>query len=115
MKTSTLKAIFIGLFTIILFGSAAPEGSVFTTNTTEAGRIGILIDSTTPFTAFAMPTAIIMVTFDLKGSGETTIVISGSLAAQGTSDGDGNALFTKYVDGIVEILKKGELTVREEN
>ena len=56
-----------------------------------------------------------MVTFDLKGSGETTIVISGSLAAQGTSDGDGNALFTKYVDGIVEILKKGELTVREEN
>lgn len=99
----------------LFLSGAAPEGSVLTVNTTEAGRIGILLDSTTPLTASAMPTAIIMITFDVKGSGETPIVISGSLAAQGISDGDGNMLLTRYVDGIVWVFKKGELTVTKQD
>lgn len=99
----------------LTLGEAAPDGSVLTVNSTEAGRIGILIDSITPFTASAMPRVIIMVTFDVQGSGETPIVISSTLAARGTADADGNMVFTNYVDGIVEILKDGELTGKKQD
>jgi hypothetical protein len=99
----------------LTLGDASPDGSVLTVNSNEAGRIGILIDSTSPFTASAMPRTIILITFEVHASGETPIVISGTLAPQGTADSDGNMVFTKYVGGIVEILKNSELTGKKQN
>jgi hypothetical protein len=99
----------------LVLGDGAPEGSVLTVNANDKGRIGILIDSLIPFTASAMPRAIVMVTFDVIGDGEVPIALTGTLAAQGTSDADGNMLFTRYADAAITVSLKSDLTGTKQN
>lgn len=80
---------------------AAPDGSVLTVNANEAGRLGMLIDSTNNFVASAVPRRFIMVTFEVIGDGSTGLSLTGSLAAMGVSDDEGNSLSTRFTDGNV--------------
>ncbi|MBK6724259.1 MAG: hypothetical protein IPG58_13640, partial [Acidobacteria bacterium] len=92
----------------ITLGKFAPAGSTLTVNTTEPGRIGVLIDSTESMTASAMPQRLLTVTFDVIADGEDTtgFTLSGSLAALGLSDADGNSLAARYLDGNVILDQK---------
>ncbi len=85
----------------VALAEAAPDGSVLTVNANEAGRLGMLIDSTNNFVASAVPRRFIMVTFEVTGDGSTGLSLTGSLAAMGVSDAEGNMLSTTYVDGTV--------------
>ncbi len=92
----------------VVLGEAAAEDSTLTVNASEKGRIGILIDSTESMAASAMPQRLLTVTFDVIGDGEgtTRFMLSGSLAAFGISDADGNSLPARYVDGNVVVPRK---------
>ena len=92
----------------VTLGDAAPEGATLTVNTNEAGRIGILVDSTEAMTASAMPKRIVMVTFEIvdASDGTTPISLTGSLAALGTSDESGKTLSTRSLNGTVAVFAK---------
>ncbi len=85
----------------VVIGDAAVEDSTLTVNTNEKGRIGILIDSTEPMAASAMPRQLLTVTFDVigEGLGDTPVIITGSLAGLGVSDSSGDLLAARYFDG----------------
>ncbi len=89
----------------VALGDAAPEGATLTFNTNEAGRIGVLVDSTEAMTASAMPKRIVMVTFDVvaEASGDASITLTGTLAAKGMSNAAGNTLTVRYLDGVINI------------
>ena len=92
----------------VMLGEFAPVGSTLTINVNENGRIGILIDSTEPMTASAMPKQLLTVTFDAIGNemDKTTVRITDSLAIRGISDGSANLLSARYVDGDVILIHK---------
>lgn len=91
----------------VALGEFAPQGAILTVNANEAGRIGILIDSTEAMVASAMPRQIVMVTFEVvdQTGGDVPISLTSSLAARGTSDANGNALSMRYVNGNVNISR----------
>ncbi|MEQ1643954.1 MAG: right-handed parallel beta-helix repeat-containing protein, partial [Pyrinomonadaceae bacterium] len=92
----------------ISLGKFAPAGSTLTVNSTEPGRIGILIDSSNAMIASSLPLSIVSVSFDAKeeASGEAPIYLTGSLAAKGISDAFGNSLSTTYLGGVVRFAAK---------
>ncbi|MEQ1645232.1 MAG: hypothetical protein ABL959_17415, partial [Pyrinomonadaceae bacterium] len=92
----------------ITLGKFAPAGSTLTVNTNEPGRIGLLVDSTESMIASAMPQRLLTVTFDVIADGEarTGFTLSGSLAAFGISDADGNSLAASYLDSNVVLQTK---------
>lgn len=92
----------------ITLGEFAPIGSTLTVNSTEPGRIGILIDSSNAMIASSLPLSIVSVSFDAKeeASGEAPIYLTGSLAAKGISDAFGNSLLTTYLGGVVRFDAK---------
>ncbi|MFZ1702445.1 MAG: hypothetical protein WBO10_01630, partial [Pyrinomonadaceae bacterium] len=89
----------------------APAGAFLTVNTNEAGRIGILVDSTEAFIASAVPKRFLMVRFDVApgSTGETPISLTGSLAAKATADANGNTLTVRYLDGSVDVTDGGRV------
>ncbi|MGB4990441.1 MAG: FG-GAP-like repeat-containing protein [Pyrinomonadaceae bacterium] len=89
----------------IALADGAPEGAVLTANTSEAGKIGILVDSTEAFMASAVPKSFLIVTFDVaKGaSGETPISLTDNLAARSTADANGNTLNVRYIDSKIHL------------
>jgi|CXWL01.1.fsa_nt_gi hypothetical protein len=89
----------------VVLGDGAPGGATLTVNATEAGRIGVLIDSAETMTASSIPQRIVMVTFDVAAgaSGATVIAVTDSLAARGTADSAGNLISVRYVDGVINI------------
>ncbi|MFZ1702183.1 MAG: FG-GAP-like repeat-containing protein [Pyrinomonadaceae bacterium] len=93
----------------ITLAEGAPDRSILTVNADQAGRIGILVDSTEAFVASAVPKRFLTVTFDVvSGStGETAISLTDDLAARGTADANGNTLNVRYVDGSVDLAKFG--------
>ena len=92
----------------VTLGEFALANSTLTFNINEPGRIGILIDSAESMTASAMPKELLTVTFDVIGDGEgtTEVKLTGSLAAIGISDADGNSLAARYRDGKVVVHRK---------
>lgn len=92
----------------IELSDGAPAGAVLTTNTNEAGRIGILVDSTDAFIASAVPKRFLLVTFDLApgATGETPISLTDTLAAKATADANGNKLTVRYLDGSIVLTAK---------
>ncbi|MEQ1643835.1 MAG: S8 family serine peptidase, partial [Pyrinomonadaceae bacterium] len=92
----------------IALGKFAPAGSTLTVNTNEPGRIGLLVDSTESMIASAMPQRLLTVTFNViaDGEGRTGFTLSGSLAAFGISDADGNSLAASYLDSNVVLQTK---------
>ncbi|MBK9527816.1 MAG: hypothetical protein IPO41_05745 [Acidobacteria bacterium] len=91
----------------IVLGDGAAEGSILTVNSTEAGRVGILVDSTEPMTASATPKRIVMVTFEISGdaNGEAAITFTNSLAQRSVVGEAGSILSTRYIDGSVSLEK----------
>ncbi|MBK6723598.1 MAG: carboxypeptidase regulatory-like domain-containing protein [Acidobacteria bacterium] len=92
----------------INLGEGMPEGTVLTLNENDAanGRIGILIDSTTPLGIGSNIKRLITITFDVAAGaagGETRVRLTDSLAPKGVSDAMGNTLEAKYADGAVLI------------
>lgn len=89
----------------LALGEAAPAGAVLTANTNEAGRIGILVDSTEAFMASATPKRFLMVTFDVAAgaTGETPVTLTDSLASKTTADANGNTLTVRYLDGTINL------------
>lgn len=88
----------------IVLGDGAAAGSTLTFNTNEAGRIGILVDSTEVMTASSTPKTIIMVTFDRSADvdSETAITFTDSLAQRSVVGTTGNALSTRYIGGSIK-------------
>ncbi|MFZ1699770.1 MAG: hypothetical protein WBO10_13245, partial [Pyrinomonadaceae bacterium] len=86
----------------------APAGAFLTVNTNEAGRIGILVDSTEAFIASAVPKRFLMVTFDVApgSTGETPISLTSNLAAKATADANGNTLTVRYLDGNIDVTRR---------
>jgi len=81
---------------------------VLTINDMDAanGRIGVLIDSTSPLATSSNIKRLITITFDVAGSavgGETRVKLTGTLIKQGVSDASGNTLRARYTDGAVLI------------
>lgn len=74
-------------------GDAAPDSAVLTVNTEHDGRIGILVDSSDAFISSAMPTQLVIVTFDQRetAASESKFTITDSLARKAYSDAYGNA------------------------
>jgi len=86
------------------------ESAVLTVNSHEAGkgRIGILVDMIEPVTYSAEPVKIVYVRFEVSGDSsakESTLSLTSSLAATGTSDAFGEMLSTRYVGGKVSIIR----------
>ncbi len=91
----------------ITLGKFAPAGSTLTVNTTESGRIGILIDSSESMVASAMPQQLLTVIFEMReGSVMGTVSFTDSLTSKGVSDAAGNSLTTRYLDGNVILHSK---------
>ncbi len=76
----------------------AMQDSVLTFNASKAGRLGVLIDSDKAMIASAMPTRIVMVTFDVIGEfeGGTRLLLTDEVAARSVSDAEGNPLSVTY-------------------
>ena len=86
------------------------ESAALTVNSNEAakGRIGILVDLIEPITYSSEPVRIVYVSFDVSkesSQDETSLVLTGSLAARGTSDAFGESLSTRYTGGKVTIVR----------
>ena len=83
------------------------ESGTLTVNSNEAekGRLGILVDLAQPINYSSEPVRIVYVTFNANGksAGETSLALTGSLAAQGTADSFGEPLSTRYIGGKVKI------------
>ncbi len=86
------------------------ESAALTVNSTEAekGRIGILVDMIDPVTYSAEPIKIVYVRFEVSGDSpvkESSLNLTSSLAATGTSDAFGEILSTRYRGGKVSIIR----------
>lgn len=85
------------------------EAAALTVNSNEAGkgRIGILVDLGEPINYSSAPVQIVYVSFDVSSevAGDTSLALTSSLAAQGTSDAFGEVLSTRYVGGKVSIIR----------
>ncbi len=86
------------------------ESAALTVNSNEAakGRTGILVDLIEPITYSSEPVRIVYVSFDVSkdsAGGETSLALTGSLAARGTSDAFGESLSTRYTGGKVTIVR----------
>lgn len=81
-------------------GDAAPDSAVLTVNTEHDGRIGILVDSSDAFISSAVPTQLVIVTFDLRetATGESKFTVTDSLARKAYSDANGNALRIRSIE-----------------
>ena len=88
----------------IVLGDGAAEGSTLTFNTNEAGRIGILVDSTEVMTASSTPKQIVMVTFDRSADvdSETAITFTDSLAQRNVAGTTGGTLSTRFIGGSIK-------------
>lgn len=90
----------------VVLGDSVPIGAVLTANVIGSGKIAILIDSTEPIAASAIPTKIVSVRFGVgkNAGGDELIGLTDSIAERGVSDWDGNILPTRYDAGIVSVL-----------
>ena len=82
-------------------GNAVPEDTVLTLNTSEEGRIGILVDSGSAWAASKTARRLVVVTFsviDDAGINEQVSFESG-LAKMNVSDAFGNSLVTRWMAG----------------
>lgn len=88
--------------------TAAAAGCVLTTNTTVAGRVGVLIDCPTPFAVSPPARQLVTLRFNVAGGlpgGTTTPLtfVNGPILLS-TSDANANPLPTAYETGTVTIL-----------
>lgn len=89
----------------IVLGDAAPEGSVLTVNTNEAGRVAVLVDGTEPVSASSASRRIVLITFDVaaEDNGVSEIRFTDTMAPRSVSGGNGDSLSTRYVNGSVRL------------
>jgi hypothetical protein len=72
----------------------------------RGGMIGVLVDSTEPINPWAGSRQLVTITFDAAPtaqSGPIAIAFSDTLAHRSLSDAEGDLLWTKFADGIVNI------------
>lgn len=93
----------------VVLDDSVAEGAVLTVNAVEDGRIGILVDATGPMVASASPRRFVAISFDLgpEAAGKASITLTGSLAARSMSDGDGNSIPLRTLDGNVDLSRDG--------
>lgn len=85
-----------------------PPSSVLTVNTTQPGKIGILIDAEGPFSVNPRELRLVFVTFDIRPTapaGQLPLNITGSLAPTSVSDPRGNLVSTRYTNGAVSVVR----------
>lgn len=85
-----------------------PASSVLTTNTTQPGKIGLLIDAEQPLSSTPRELRIVFVTFDVRSNaltGSTPINITSSLAIKSVSDGQARLLVTNYTGGAISVIQ----------
>jgi hypothetical protein len=89
----------------IVLGDAAPEGSVLTVNTKEAGRVAVLVDGTEAVSASSASRRIVLITFDVaaEDNGVSAIRFTDAMAPRNVSGANGDSLSTRYVDGSVRV------------
>lgn len=87
----------------IALGEGISEGAVLTVNSTQNGRLGILIDSTAALAISKGATNVVVITFDSTSDAERrgTMSFSDSVAARSVSDSNGNALKARWIVGKV--------------
>ena len=86
---------------VVTLGPGTTDDRVLTTNVKD-GELGVLVDSTIPFTT----KLVINVTFDVAADakrGPTKVEFTDDLAHRATSDANGHALDARYEDGVVTI------------
>lgn len=91
----------------VVLGDAFGEGAILTVNANEAGRIGILVDSSEAMAASSAAKSIVFVTFDLisESDGAASFSLTDSLAQRSVVGSTGIVLPTRYVDGSVLMSK----------
>lgn len=84
----------------VALGEAAPDSAVLTVNSNESGRIGILIDSADAFLPTAVPTRLVIVTFEVRAGtfDKLRFALTDSLAKTGFSDANGNTIPIRSID-----------------
>ncbi len=92
----------------VTIGDQETKASILTVNMNEAaeGRIGVLLDSAEPLARGSEAKRLVTITFDVAANaagGETRIRFTDSLAKRGLSDGLGNTLDARYIDGAIVI------------
>jgi len=86
----------------IEISNALPASAVLTVNTTQPGKIAIVIDADECLSSTPRELRIVFVTFDIPtraGAGRTPIRITDSLSRRSVSDNRALALTTTYIDG----------------
>lgn len=75
-------------------GDAVLENAVLTVNTNEPGRIGVLVDSPNAFVISAVPSRLVLVTFEVRAdqTEKPRFGLTDSLAHLGFSDAYGNTI-----------------------
>lgn len=84
----------------VALGEGAPDNSVLTVNSNEVGRIGILVDSADAFMPTAVPTRLVIITFEVRPGiiDKPRIALTNSLAKALLADANGNTISVRSFD-----------------
>ena len=84
----------------VALGEGAPDSAVLTVNSKESGRIGILIDLADAFLPTAVPTRLVIVTFEVRPGtiDKPRFALTDSLAKTGFSDANGNTISIRSIN-----------------
>ncbi len=92
----------------VTLGSGLPSSAYLTTNTTQPGKIGILVDAEEPFSSTPRTIRIVYITFDIRTAALTGISplgLTSSLARQGVADRTAHLVVTSYVSGSISVIQ----------